>query len=283
MGGSGLKNTGPQALILTGYGINCDYETAEACSLAGFSARRVHINDVLESGGKLLDNKLVVFPGGFSFGDDLGSGVAFSSKVRFSVVKDGKKLYDLLMEYVQRDGLVLGICNGFQILVRLGMIPAVDTIYGRQLVTLAPNREGHFIDRWVKLAVDESSPAIFTAGIRTLDLPVRHSEGRFVTGNKETLNLLIRQRLVSLRYCAENGEPAARFPQNPNGSEDSIAGICDPTGRIFGLMPHPEAAVSFYQYPDWTKRKELAARRRTGHPEAGDGYLIFKNASEYVE
>ena len=278
-----MKNTGPNALVLAGYGINCDYETAEACNFAGFSARRVHINDVLESGRKLLSSKLIVFPGGFSFGDDLGSGVAFSSKVRFSLLKDGNQLYDLLMEYVRNGGLVLGICNGFQILVRLGMIPAVDTTYGRQLVTLAPNREGYFIDKWVKLRVDESSPSVFTAGIRTMDLPVRHGEGRFVTGNKETLNSLIRQRLVSLRYCDESGEPALEFPQNPNGSEDSVAGICDPTGRIFGMMPDPEAAVSFYQYPDWTKRKEIAARRGTRHPEEGDGYLVFQNAFKYVE
>jgi phosphoribosylformylglycinamidine (FGAM) synthase-like amidotransferase family enzyme len=276
-------NTGPEALVLTGYGINCDYETSEACGLAGFSPRRVHINDVLDSGRSLFDSKLIVFPGGFSFGDDLGSGIAFSAKVRFSVTNDGEKLYDLLMEYVHRDGLVLGICNGFQILVRLGMIPAVDNVYGRQVVTLAPNREGYFINRWVKLKAEKGPPGIFTAGLDILDLPVRHGEGRFVSSNGEMMKSIVDQNLVSLRYCDKDGLPAEEFPDNPNGSEESVAGICDPTGRIFGLMPHPEAAVSFYQYPDWTKRKEDTARKGIEHPLTGDGFFIFKNAYNYIE
>lgn len=201
----------PGALVLTGYGINCDYETCEACIKAGFEPRRIHINDVLESGTMFFKHKLVVFPGGFSFGDDLGSGVAFACKVRFSMTRDGKKLYDLLMEYVLKDGLVLGICNGFQILVRLGIIPAVNSDYGTQLVTLAPNRDGYFIDRWVYLRVEEDSPNIFTGGIKTLRLPVRHGEGRFISKNSNILKLIEKNSHVSLRYSDQNGIPTKNF------------------------------------------------------------------------
>ena len=273
----------PEALVLTGYGINCDYETCEACRQAGFTSRRIHINDILESSAMLFKYNLVVFPGGFSFGDDLGSGVAFASKVRFSAARDGKKLYDSLMEYILRDGLVLGICNGFQILVRLGIIPAVNSGYGTQLVTLAPNRDGYFIDRWVHLRVEEDSPNIFTRGIKALRLPVRHGEGRFISKNKDIFELIEKNNHISLRYSDQNGTPAVEFPQNPNGSENSVAGICDPSGRIFGLMPHPEAAVSFFQYPDWTKRREEAFRKGIKHTGVGDGFFIFKNAYNYVK
>ncbi|KPJ83462.1 MAG: hypothetical protein AMS17_17530 [Spirochaetes bacterium DG_61] len=272
----------PKALVLTGYGINCDYETEYACSLAGFTADRIHLNDVLEGEGILSRYKLVVFPGGFSFGDDLGAGVAFAAKVRFSVSRSRKRLFDALMEYVLRDGLVLGVCNGFQILVRLGIIPAVDGGYGSQQVTLAPNSEGYFINRWVKLAVEGGSRNVFTRGMDLFSLPVRHGEGRFIAMDRELLGRIEAEHHVSLRYCDGRGYPAETFPQNPNGSVNAIAGICDSSGRIFGLMPHPEAAVSLYQYPDWTRRKQEARRNGTPLPSSGDGLSIFQNAYSYV-
>jgi len=271
----------PGALILTGYGINCDYETFEACRNAGFAARRLHINDLVEDSNLLFDHKLIVFPGGFSFGDDLGSGVAFAAKVRFA--GDGnRRLYDMLEEYVEGGGLVLGICNGFQILVRLGLLPALRGGYGTQEVTLAPNREGYYIDRWVRLKVETGSPSIYTKGMKTLSLPVRHGEGRFLPRGQDTMELLERSGGVVLRYCGPDGCPTMKFPDNPNGSEGAVAGICDMTGRVFGLMPHPEAAVSFYQFPDWTKRKEEARRRGMPLSEEGDGFYIFKNALKYA-
>jgi phosphoribosylformylglycinamidine synthase len=273
----------PRALVLTGYGINCDYETARACEQAGFEARRVHLSDALEEAGSLLDYRLLVFPGGFSFGDDLGSGVAFSSKIRFSPAAAGGRLYDYLAEFVERDGLVLGICNGFQILVRLGLIPAAAGGYGRQQVTLAPNRAGYFIDRWVELTTLSDSPCIFTRGLGRIRLPVRHGEGQLlIPKDGPGLGLIEREGLAPLRYCDESGRPTQVFPRNPNGSTAAIAGICDTSGRIFGLMPHPEAAVSLYQYPDWTGMRERARRAGRDVSERGDGLRLFENAIDYV-
>jgi phosphoribosylformylglycinamidine synthase len=272
----------PRALVLTGYGINCDYETTQACLLAGFSTDRLHLNDVLENPQGLFAYRLVVFPGGFSYGDDLGSGVACSSKIRFSGSGEGLRIFDSFMEFVERDGLVLGICNGFQILVRLGLLPALQNSYGSQQATLAPNREGYFINRWVDLVVQHDSPAVYTAGMERLRLPVRHGEGRLIVPDDGMLDALEQNRHVVLRYCDEDGEPTQRFPQNPNGSQNAIAGICDPTGRVFGLMPHPEAATWPYHAPDWTMKQEQAARSGETLPPTGDGYTVFKNAFAYA-
>ena len=273
----------PKAMVLTGYGINFDYETATACEIAGFESKRIHLNDAIASSRELFDYKLIVFPGGFSFGDDLGSGVAFSAKIRFSLARDGARLYDYLMEYVERGGIMLGICNGFQILVRLGVIPAIGGRYGVQQVTLAPNREGYYIDRWVNLRVESSSRCVFIAGISTLRLPVRHGEGRLLVEKSDFLMEMEKNGQVCLRYCDEKFVPTDHFPENPNGSIGAIAGVCDPSGRIFGLMPHPEAAVSLYQYPDWTRLREEARRNKTRLDERGYGYMIFKNAYDYVK
>ena len=272
----------PRALILTGYGINCDYETTQACRTVGFSAERLHLNDMLAKPEGLFDYGLVVFPGGFSYGDDLGSGVAYSSKIRFSNSGKGDRLFETFMEYVERDGLVLGICNGFQILVRLGILPAMENSCGRQQVTLAPNREGYFINRWVELVVQQDNPSIFTRGLNRIRLPVRHGEGRLILPDEKLLHTLEQYRHVALRYCDTEGKPTQSFPQNPNGSQNAIAGICDPTGRVFGLMPHPEAAMTLYHFPDWMLMKERAIRSGEKLPITGDGHAIFKNAFEYA-
>lgn len=272
----------PRALILTGYGINCDYETTHACDTVGFKAYRLHLNDVLVKPEGLFDYRLVVFPGGFSYGDDLGSGVAYSSKIRFSRSENGGRLYETFMEYVERDGLVLGICNGFQILVRLGILPAIENSYGEQQVTLAPNREGYFINRWVELVTQQDNPSIFTRGLGRIRLPVRHGEGRLLVPDEELLQGLEQNRHVCIRYCDREGKPTQSFPQNPNGSQNAIAGICDPTGRVFGLMPHPEAAMTLYHFPDWTGMRERANRCGEELPTEGDGHAIFRNAFEYA-
>lgn len=279
--GAALKISEPKALVLTGYGINCDYETQWACEKVGFVAQRVHLADLLMKRYWVSEYRLVVFPGGFSFGDDLGSGVAFASKIRFSLIHDGVRLYDMLMEYVHRGGLVLGICNGFQILVRLGMIPAINSLYGTQQVALAPNREGYYINRWVRLRVNDQSPSVFTKGLSALRLPARHGEGRFVAKERDILDRIEQNHHVCLRYCDDRDRPTQEFPFNPNGSEKSIAGVCDLSGRIFGLMPHPEAAMSLYQYPDWTRMKSTGSRGGRVANGIGDGYHIFKNAYTY--
>jgi len=270
------KNKKPGALIFTGYGINCDYETQYACSIAGFDARRVHLNDILENPVSIMDYKLVVFPGGFSFGDDLGAGVAFAAKIKYSRPADGERLMDVLLEFVERDRLILGICNGFQILVRLGLVPATNRNYGKQEITLAPNKVGYFIDRWVTLKINESSKCVFTRGLSFLKLPVRHGEGRVLAKNSEVLQRISDNNQIVVQYCDEDGRVREDFPINPNGSVYSIAGICDHTGKIFGLMPHPEAAIFHYNYPDWTSKKGLL------RDIYGDGLMIFKNGFEYV-
>jgi phosphoribosylformylglycinamidine synthase len=240
------------------------------------------LNDVIADGRSLFRHKLVVFPGGFSFGDDLGSGVAFASKIRYAAAGSERRLIDLFGEYVEKGGLVLGICNGFQILARMGLVPALDGKRGTQEITLAPNREGYFIDRWVRLLAEGDSPNVFTRGLAVFSLPVRHGEGRFIPADDALMGLIEGRRLVALRYCDERGRPTMEFPENPNGSVASAAGVCDPSGRVFGLMPHPEAAVSIYQYPDWTRRREEARLRGEPLPEEGDGLRIFKNARAYV-
>jgi phosphoribosylformylglycinamidine synthase len=224
----------------------------------------------------------VVFPGGFSYGDDLGSGVAYSSKIRFSDSGKGDRLFDRFMEYVERDGLVIGICNGFQILVRLGILPAMGHSYGRQQVTLAPNRDGYFINRWVELVIQEDSPCIYTRGLKRIRLPVRHGEGRLILPDEKLLHSLEQDRHVALRYCDADGIPTQSFPQNPNGSQNAIAGICDRTGRVFGLMPHPEAAMTLYHFPDWMVMKERSIRSGDALELTGDGHAIFKNAFMYT-
>jgi phosphoribosylformylglycinamidine synthase I len=272
----------PKALVLTGYGINCDRETAYACGLAGFASERIHLNDFLQRERMLSDCRLLVIPGGFSFGDDLGAGVAFASKMRFSTAGGGERLFDSILAYVSGGGLVLGVCNGFQILVRLGIIPAVGGAYGSRQVTLAPNGEGYFINRWVRLRAEPGSPNVFTRGMGGFDLPVRHGEGRFLPESGELLTRMEQSGHVALRYAHSDGTPADAFPENPNGSAGAVAGVCDSSGRIFGLMPHPEAAVSFHQHPDWTGRKQKALREGTGVPVQGDGLRIFTNAFDYV-
>ncbi len=268
-----------KALILTGYGINCDYETKYACELAGFKADRIHLNDILENPDIIFNYGLTVFPGGFTFGDDLGSGVAFAAKIKFSVSKDGKRLFNILMEYHQKERLILGICNGFQILVRLGIIPACNNQYGRQQATLAPNDSGYFIDRWVNLKIEKDSTCVFTKNAEYIKLPVRHGEGKFIPLNNDMLTTLESNNQVALRYCDESFNPTQDFPYNPNGSINAIAGVTDKTGRIFGLMPHPEAATSIYHYPDWTRMV------KTDNPahENGDGLIIFKNAYQFLK
>jgi phosphoribosylformylglycinamidine synthase len=293
--------TKPGALIITGYGINCDYESAAACEGAGFRAERVHVNDLIHDTGMLGRYRLVVFPGGFSYGDDLGSGVAFALKVRFAAAggpgdDGGKRLCDSLLEFREAGGLILGICNGFQVLVRLGLVPGLDDLFEQQ-VTIAPNRCWYFIDRWVHLKSEPGSPCVFTRGTSMLRMPVRHGEGRLLAADAGVLERLEREGRVVLRYCTPGGEPADRFPDNPNGSDNAIAGICDSTGRVFGLMPHPEAAVSLYQYPDWTGlvrgsggvSAENAGSAVPGSAAAaasastrGSGHTLFENAYQYL-
>ena len=254
----------PAALILTGFGINCDYETQYAFQAAGAEAHRVHVNDLIAKPSLLDRYQIMAVPGGFSFADDIASGKVLANKLKY-------RLGEAFFSFLEADRLLIGICNGFQVLVRLGVLPEGRTTK-EQKVTLTYNDSGKFEDRWVYLEVNRNSPCIFTRGIKRLELPVRHGEGKFVASNKEVLQQLNRSSQVVLRYRTPDGKGPAPYPFNPNGSEQDIAGICDPTGRIFGLMPHPEAYVHRYQHPRWS-REEL--------PGEGAGLAVFRNAVEY--
>ena len=263
-----MKKSDVKALVITGFGLNCERETAAAFELAGATAEQVHLNDLIAGKRTLAEFHILAFIGGFSFGDHLGSGTVFANRVKFH-------LRDQLEKFVADGKLVIGICNGFQTLTRLGMLPALDGDYFTQTVALAHNDCGTFRDDWCRLKVNPACPCVFTRGMDLIRLPLRHGEGKFVA-DAPTLTAIESRNLVAVRYADASGNPATEFPENPNGSLNSIAGICDPTGRVFGLMPHPEAFLSPYNAPDWT-----VARDEKRLPEKGDGVAFFENAVDF--
>ncbi len=266
-----------RALVLAGYGINCDFETAHVLTLAGAQAKRVHISQLTgtthaPASESLEDYNILVFDGGFAWGDDHGAGVLLATRL-------GNHLRGQLEDFLGRGGLVMGICNGFQALVNLGLLPLLNGRWERS-VALAANDCGNFQDRWVDLVAEPESPCLFTKGIQRMPLPIRHGEGKFVA-DPTTLAKIEEMGLAALRYATPGGKPAGgRWPQNPNGSLNDIAGICDPTGRVFGLMPHPEAYYRQSQHPTWTLKREKARRKgKELDPDApGRGLELFLNA-----
>lgn len=265
-----------RALVLAGYGLNCDWETAHSFELAGGEARRVHVNDLIAREEKLSDYRILAFGGGFSWGDDHGAGVLLATRLRYN-------LGDEIQRFVADGGLVIGICNGFQALVNLGLLPALDGDYGARTVALTTNDCGNFRDDWVTLRTEPDSSCVFTRGIEKLDLPIRHGEGKLFAA-KDVIGRLEAEGQVALRYALPDGSPAGGvFPWNPNGSLADIAGITDPTGRVFGLMPHPEAHNDATNHPDWTRLKEMAKRRGAAWTGGeGEGIRIFRNAVEHA-
>jgi len=263
-----------KALVPTGHGINCELETRRALELAGFDRiDLVHLNLLASGETDPADYGIIVFPGGFLDGDDLGAAQACANRIRHSRV-NGERLIDRLIQFVNSGRLVLGICNGFQLLTKLGMLPALEGDYTRRDLTLMGNDKGRFEDRWVNLLVDRDSPCVFTSGIERLYLPVRHGEGKIVGRDPGLARNLVDRHQAAVRYAwPDRDEPTDEYPYNPNGSEQAIAGVCDPTGRVFGLMPHPECFVHRTNHPRWT-REEL--------PEEGDGLAIFRNAAEFL-
>lgn len=264
----------PKALVLTGFGLNCDGETAFALESAGADPKRIHLNSLSAGEENLRDFQILIVGGGFSWGDDHGAGVIMAMRIRH-------RLSDALRDFVEGGGLVLGICNGFQVLVNLGLLPLFEPPALRREVALIGNDCGNFRDQWVKLAINRASPCIFTRGMETIDLPVRHGEGKFYA-EPAVIHRLEAQEQVFMRYALPDGAPAqGAFPHNPNGSVNDIAGICDPTGRIAGLMPHPEAFNHVTNHPDWTLWRERARRAGKTLPEEGHGIRLFRNAVEY--
>lgn len=262
-------NSKVKVLIITGVGLNCEKETVAAFSSCGATAEQVHLNDLLAGKRSLDEFHVLAFIGGFSFGDHLGSGTVFANRVKF-------RLHGELQKFVQAGKLIIGICNGFQTLTRLGLVPALGGRYFEQQAALTNNDSGVFRDDWVTLKADPCSPCVFTRGVDLIRLPVRHGEGKFVAEGS-VIEELERKHLAALRYSSAAGDSAPGFPGNPNGSVHDIAGVCDESGRIFGLMPHPEAFLSPLNAPDWQKRKLEGTL-----PEWGEGRIIFRNAVDFA-
>ena len=245
-----------RTLIIRTAGTNCDRELAHAFALAGSTVTIRHLNRLVSEPRQLEAFELIGIPGGFSYGDDIAAGRIFANRLRH-------RLGDALREAVDRGAAIIGICNGFQVLVKMGLLPDLDT--GRQLATLADNVGGRFVDRWASLKADPDSVCLWTRGLDRFDLPIAHGEGRFLADTAASLQRWQAAGQIALRYAAAD---------NPNGSTDDIAGICDPTGRVFGLMPHPERCVHPTQHPAWASP---ALRSRSTVPF---GLRMLRNAVE---
>ncbi|GIW92344.1 MAG: phosphoribosylformylglycinamidine synthase [Pirellulaceae bacterium] len=255
----------PRIIVLRAPGTNCDLETAYAFQKAGGLPEILHINRVTESPATLLQAQIFCIPGGFSYGDDLAAGQVLAVRLQ-------KYIGDVLREFHQRGGLILGICNGFQALLKSGLLLAPDS--RGPVATLTWNDSHRFEDRWVTLAA-QPGKCVFLAGIETMELPVAHAEGKFVPRDVQVLEQLQNSGQLVLRYTARRGEKVVQYPANPNGSIADVAGVCDPTGRIFGLMPHPERHIDPTQHPQWTRQEKL--------PEVGHGMAVFQNAVRYFQ
>jgi phosphoribosylformylglycinamidine synthase I len=265
-----------KAVVLWGYGINCEMETAHACRLGGADeVQIVHFSDLLSGDQKLDDYHLLCLPGGFLDGDDLGAAKAAANRIRYARVRPtGDRFSEQLDRFIQAGKLIFGICNGFQLMVKLGLLPALDGDYNRQSVTITFNDSGRFEDRWVNLKVNPDSPCLYTRGCDHLYFPVRHGEGKFFCKDETLLERIKAENLVVLQYADPiTGKPTQQYPWNPNGSLGATAGLCDATGRLFGLMPHPEAFLHRTNHPRWT---------REALPEEGQGVRLFRNAVEFI-
>jgi len=230
--------------------------------MAGARADRIHFNEVLTK-NTLKDYHILAIPGGFAFADDIASGKVFANKLRF-------KIQTQLQDFISQGKLVIGVCNGFQILVKAGILPNPKNL--EQTTTLTFNDSGHFEDRWIHLK-NADSKSVWAKGIKDLTLPVRHGEGKFVA-SEETITTLAKNKQIVFRYFNPSKPKAkADYPWNPNGSLEDIAAICDETGRVFGLMPHPEAFSFFTNHPRWTR----------GEAKEGEGMKVFQNAVEYAK
>jgi phosphoribosylformylglycinamidine synthase I len=256
-----------KVIVLRTAGTNCDYETVHAFQLAGAEVDRVHINQLIRGEKELSPYQILALPGGFAYGDDIAAGKILANELKY-------KLRDSVEKFIADGKLMIGICNGFQVMVKAGLLPGFNGISDFQETTLYTNDSGNFECRWVYLKAVENSKCIFTKNIKPIIyLPVAHGEGKFTTTGENILDKLENNGQVVFEYVDADGNFAG-YPWNPNGSDRNIAGICDASGRIFGMMPHPERFVSKYNHPRWTREKL---------DDEGDGLNIFKNAVEYAD
>jgi phosphoribosylformylglycinamidine synthase len=249
-----------KVLILRAPGTNCDQETGFAFTTAGGECDYVHINQLIEQPKIMQNYQILCLPGGFSYGDDIAAGRILASQME-------SRLADVIADFHAAGKLILGICNGFQILIKSGfLLPADDDGLP---ATLTWNDSGRFIDRWVHLKAD-SSKCVFLQDVDQMYLPIAHAEGKFVARDQQVIDSLKSNGQIALTYCS--GDASESAPANPNGSTADLAGLCDSTGRIFGLMPHPERHIDPTHHPKWT---------RNGLADEGEGLVIFRNAINY--
>ena len=255
----------PQVFVLKSAGTNCDEETKMAFELAG-ACVEIGFSEELFTSKKNLDKfHTIVFPGGFSYGDDIAAGKVWATEIKYF-------FFEKLKSFIKQGKLILGICNGFQVLVKLGLLPALEAKM-EQSVSLIFNDSARYEDRWVYLKGISKKSVFFEDTDELLYMPVAHAEGKFITKDNETLEKLFVNNQVIFQYVNKDGKRTG-YPANPNGSVRNIAGICDATGRILGMMPHPERAVLKTQYPNW-RRKEIKTHIT--------GLTIIKNAVDYVK
>ena len=265
-----------RAIVIAGNGTNCERETAHAIRLGGAEVVDiVHISELLSGRVLLQDYHFLNLAGGFLDGDDLGSAKAGANRLLHAPIKDSEEhLSEHLRKFIADGKLIMGVCNGFQLMVKMGLLPALGGDFS-QTTTLTFNDNGRFEDRWVYLKADPASPCIFTRGLDGMTLPVRHGEGKLVVDSDATLARIEEKHLGVLKYSLPDyGATTMDYPLNPNGSTAAIAGLCDETGRLFGLMPHPEAYVHRTHHPRWTREDDL--------PEEGMGLWLYQNAVRFI-
>ena len=278
--------TSPNVAVLFGFGINCDHETAAVFDLVGGTSERVHVNHFISGKRSLDEFQILAVPGGFSFGDHLGSGRLMGNRMRFA-------LREQLHAFVAAGKPIIGICNGFQVLVKTGLLPGPNTPLPdfEQRASLTLNDSGRYEDRWVTLEFDSESPCIWTKGMTRMDCPVRHGEGKFVMPSTTDFDALHANHQLTVRYVDPSTEPGSwikdeplAFPLSPNGSMRNIAGVCDSTGLVFGLMPHPEAVYAKWLHPDHTRNSAPGPEHSDALGEwEGEGLQMFRNAVDYAK
>jgi phosphoribosylformylglycinamidine synthase subunit PurQ / glutaminase len=239
----------PKALVLSGDGVNCENEVTFALNRVGFSASQLHITDLLSNNNCLNEQQMLVIPGGFSFADEIRSGKVLALKLK-------EKLFAQLISFIEKDRFLLGVCNGFQVLTMLGLLPDYS-LFGAHAAALVGNQSGKFIDRWVKLITNENIESPLLTGLKTMTLPIRHGEGKLIVKSDIVDSI---DQFTCLRYA-----------ENVNGSFNNIAALTNKKGNVFGIMPHPEAFIRVSQHPAWTKNKSILN-------DTPDGLVLFQNA-----
>jgi phosphoribosylformylglycinamidine synthase len=270
-------NSSVRCLVVTGFGINCEEETAAAYQMTGAEAQIIHLSEIFSERVSVHEYDVLNLPGGFSFGDDLGSAKVLATKLTHKKMKSGRRFIDELLKFLGDGKFILGVCNGFQVLVKTGLLPNIGGTL-QQEVTLTHNDSGKFEDRWCVCRVSDRAPSAFLRGIELIDLPVRHGEGKLVFRDEAVKQAVIERSLNCLSYCDTSGCATGEYPFNPNGSELGCAALADETGQILGIMPHPEAYLSLYNHPNWAQRR----RMEPGIPEVGEGSRVFKNIVEHI-